>query len=65
LRTELEALLSDEAKKVLFSYFEITSDIIGTEANNIMLCGLTLTSETQKRFDASTPEHKAFAEKFV
>ena len=65
LRSELEALMTDEAKKILFAYFEKTSDILSMEANNIMLCGLTLMSEMQKRFDTSTPEYKAFAEQYL
>ena len=65
LRSELEAVISDEAKKILASYLEATSDILGIEANNIMLCGLTLTSEMQKRFDRATPEYAAFVEEFL
>ena len=65
LRSELEALLTPEADKKLFSYLETTSDILGMEANNIMLCGLSLSSEMRKRFDSSTPEYKAFAELYL
>ena len=65
LRSELEKLMSPEAKEILFAYLEKTADILSMEANNIMLCGLTLTSEMQKRFDSSTQEYKEFAEEYL
>ena len=65
LRSELEMLMSDEANKLFSSYLEKTSAILSMEANNIMMCGLTLTSELQKCFDTSTSEYKAFAKEYL
>ena len=65
LFTELETLISPEAQKILKTYNEKITDIQSMEANQIMVCGLTLTAKILKRFDTSTPEYKAFLKEFV
>jgi len=65
LRSRLEALISPEARKILDEYVEAVTDVQRMEAGRILLCGLTLPAEIQKRFDTSTAEHKVFAEEYL
>jgi len=65
LLAELEQIISPEAREMLKKYNEAVTDVQRMEANQIMLCGITISSETQKRFDTSTPEYQAFADKYL
>ena len=65
LRSQLETLITPEAQKILDAYVETTTDVQRLEANKILLCGLTVSTELHKRFDSSTMEYKAFAEEYL
>ena len=65
LRSKLEALISPEAKEILDDLFEVMVTLQVMEYNKVLLCGLTMPAELQKRFDASTAEYKAFEEEYL
>jgi hypothetical protein len=63
--SKLEAIISPEARALLDEYSMSVDAINGLEFNRVMLCGLTTAAELRKRFDASTPEYKTFAEEYL
>ena len=65
LRAKLEALISPEATDLLEEYAEAGVHLNGFEYNAVIVCGLTAQSEIQKRFDASTPEYRAFLREYI
>ena len=65
LRIRLEAAVSPETQEVLEKFIEASVAVKAMECNRTLLCGLTLSAEIQKRFDASTDEYKAFAEEYL
>ena len=65
LRAELETLISPDKIKVLTAYVESYGETQGMEYDTILLCGITVSAEIQKRFDTSTDEYKAFAEEIL
>ena len=44
---------------------EAAGAVQSMEYSAILLCGLTVQSDIGRRFDAATPEYKAFAENYV
>jgi hypothetical protein len=62
LRSQLAVCLSPEAAALLDDYMGAVYVCVGMEHDKVLLCGLTLTAEMQKRFDPSTPEHKMYIE---
>jgi hypothetical protein len=65
LRAKLESIISPEAQTLLEEFLEAAVSVHGMGYNRVLLCGLTASAELQKRFDAYTPEYKAFADEFL
>ena len=65
LRSELDTLISPEARRVLEAYLESVTDVQRLEYNTILLCGLTVSAELHRRFDPSTDEYKAFEAEYL
>ena len=65
LRTRLEAVISPEANALLEEYALAAVTLHVMEYNRVLLCGLTAQEEIRKRFDASTPEYRAFIGEYL
>ena len=57
--------ISPEAAALLEDYTEAAAAVQSMEYGAIMLCGLSITSDICRRFDASTHEYKAFAGEYL
>lgn len=56
LRSKLSQVLESEMVKLFDDFTETVSLIHGIECNKVIVYGLTLWREVQKRFDSSLPE---------
>ena len=65
LRTQLEAAVSPETQALLEKFAEAVVAVKSMEVNKALLCGLTVSAEIRKRYDASTPEYKAFEQEYL
>jgi len=65
LRTQLEAAVNPEIQALLDKFAEAAFSVKSMEINRVLLCGLTVSAEIQKRFDASTDEYKAFEQEYL
>jgi len=65
LRSELETIISPEAKAVLDKLIDALDSTANMERNRLLLLGMTMQTDLLKRFDANTPEYNTFAEEFI
>jgi hypothetical protein len=65
LRTALEAAIGDEAKGIFEKFLEAAVSVKAMECNKTLLCGLTLSAEIKRLYDASTAEYKAFESEYL
>jgi len=65
LINRLNSLISEQAQGVLNEYLEAATATHSMECNSVLLSGLTLSAEIQKRFDGTTPEYKEFEEEYL
>ena len=65
LLSQLEAMLSPEAAKLLEEYTEAAFAVQNMESNIIFLRGLVMRSDINKLFDASTPEYTELVKQYL
>ena len=65
LLVRLEAAVNPESQGVLAKFLEAAVAVKSMECNRALLCGLTVSTEIRKRFDASTDEYKAFEAEYL
>jgi plasmid replication initiation protein len=65
LRAKLETLISPEAVSLLEEYAIAGLRVNGMEYDRVLLCGMTVLTEIQKRLDIYTPEYKALMDEYL